>query len=405
DSTAAGYIRLLALVTRTLIDPGQPDAPALLSAATIRSDLGDLTSQQLFVGLLLLKEKSEFKKIFFKTKDLYTLLNDQHTANTIHAMAAWLIKMAGSYENLNTIYVKIKTQISNSKPVYSPLITGFVSSFLNTATVTLDCPVLDTAFFSSASFKGMLTKLSDLSQIASDVADSNYGLALTHIIAALPDFIGTSHQQTIDALKNFGYFAVAIAKAKTNADLESALSSAALPVGSYRIKRNSFKNFSLNAWAGGFLGTQHFTGTVPPGVKQDNGLGGFTAPLGVAYSWGQVWYSGDNKGKLKGYSNTILLNVIDIGSITAFRLTHDTTAALPDFKWQNILAPGIFYIFGWRNSPLSLGGGVQYGPQLRGFTDNSAIVLPPAISFRLFLAVDIPLFNFYTRTQQTDAPK
>lgn len=177
-------------------------------------------------------------------------------------MTVWMQKMADSYTSLDKVYVKIKTAINGLKPVFSPLVTSFVSSLLNSANVALACPVFDSTFFPRPEFRKMVTKLTDLSKIATDVADSNYGLALTHIIAALPDFIGTDHQQTIDVLKNFGYFAVSIAKAKTNADLE--------------------KNISLNAWAGGFVGTQHFTATVPTGVRQDNYLGGFTAPVGVA---------------------------------------------------------------------------------------------------------------------------
>lgn len=404
DPASSSLTRLIALLARTLIDPGQTE-PTLISLNTVRTNLTDTAQQTAFLGLLLLKEKAALKAIQFNGSDLYTQLNN---SNGLSPFIDWVTKMTVSYQGLATSFGKIKTQTNGFKSVPGQLVLSLVSSLLNTVTVTLSIPTTDlNAVFPNADLTSWLKKVTDLSQVAADAADSNYGLALTHIIAVLPDFIDTAKNpnlvQAFNILKTYGNFAVSIAKAKTSADLENALSTAALPIGSYRIKRASYKNISLNAWAGGFLGTQHYPGAVPNSVKRDNQLAGFTAPVGIAYSWGQIYYedkkNGSKKGQLKGISNTILLNIVDVGSLTAFRLTHDSTATLPDFKWQNVLAPGLFYILGLRNTPLSVGGGVQYGPQLRSITNNTANVLPSAISFRLFLAVDIPIFNFFTRTQ------
>jgi hypothetical protein len=93
------------------------------------------------------------------------------------------------------------------------------------------------------------------------------------------------------------------------------------------------------------------------------------------------------------------VSVIDIGAITSFRLVNDDTETLPEFNWNNILAPGMYYVNGLKNTPLSWGLGLQYGPQLRDIEkDGTTLELSDSLfSVRLFLSVDIPIFNFYTR--------
>jgi hypothetical protein len=58
-----------------------------------------------------------------------------------------------------------------------------------------------------------------------------------------------------------------------------ALDAAALPVGSYRIKRNSYENISINAFAGAFLGAEWYPSTIPDNVKRLGFNMGFTARL------------------------------------------------------------------------------------------------------------------------------
>jgi hypothetical protein len=404
---AASLFRLVALVSRTLIDPAQ-STPTLITVPNLQGDLATVDRQECFVGLLLLKESSELKKISFgsgASDDFYDKLIAFKPRLT--DFITWFNSAVTAFQSVKAAVDELTALQNNFKTINGQVLKDAVSGIAGCISVVEKIPIVSIQnVIPDSIINNGLKKLSDLTEVAADVLDSNYGLALTQIITIIPDFIDTNaNSKTLTLLKTYGGFAVSIAKAKTSADLESALSTAALPVGSYRIKRNAYWNISLNAWAGVSGGIQHYPGTLPAGVKQDNGLLSFAAPVGVAISWGNTYSSGPNKGKFKGVSNTILVNVIDIGSVTAFRLTHDTTSTLPNFSWQNILAPGIFYIYGFRNSPLSLGGGVQYGPQLRsisessGSTQGTATILPAAISYRLLLAVDIPIFSFWTKTQ------
>jgi hypothetical protein len=407
SAEAGSFARLAAVLTRTLIDPSHTDGTTLITLTNIQKDLANADQQMAFLGFLLLKEKSELQNnIIFGGQNLYALLNAKAAdVAALTQLIDWMKNLVTSFQGISEVVARITTQQGASKGISGQIISDMTNGIVHTLNVILDFPpaVVDLrAIIPNAVLAQAVDIVGKLAQISADVADSNYGLALSHVIVLLPEVVNISNTKTLALLQDYGNFAISIAKAKTNTDLENALSTAALPVGSYRIKRNSYKNIALNAWAGGFGGTQHYPGTLPDGVKRDNWLLGFTAPVGISYNWGQVYQSTTTKGKkgaLKGYSNTVFLSIFDVGSITSFRLTHDTTATLPDFKWQNLLAPGVFYVLGFRNSPLSLGGGVQYGPQLRSITNNTAVILPSAVSVRLFLAVDIPMFNFFTRTQ------
>jgi len=311
--------------------------------------------------------------------------------------------LSASYNNFSSLLKAGGTKLSGSQ------VTEYINSIAAIVNSVADFPFkdlgIDSPFPDSTTLDAITAQVKALGGIAGTIIDKNYGLALTYTISFLGDDL---KEPAAGILKKYGNFTVSIAKSATKAEMLQALESAALPVGSYRIKRNAYKNISLNAYGGLAAGIQHYSSDVPDGVKKTNGLLGFTAPIGIAYNWGFVYYTDSSddkvkvfhKGNLKGASNTIFFSIVDVGAITSFRLTNDTTKALPEIKWENVIAPGVFYIYGFKNSPVSLGGGIQYGPQLRNIKDNSAIILPSAWNYRLFIAIDIPVLNFYTRTDK-----
>jgi hypothetical protein len=197
---------------------------------------------------------------------------------------------------------------------------------------------------------------------------------------------------------------------------------AALPVGSYKIKRNTLSEISLNAYPGLALGIEYRqnTASANTNVAASTGVIAFTAPIGLGFNWGNrkdtlraserktanrneyMTYTKDGKRRSRvvtGSSHSLFISVIDIGAVTAFRINDDDTEKLPEFTWENILAPGVFYIYGIKNSPLSIGGGLQYGPQLRKITATNAEISESMFSARIFLSVDVPLFSFFSRTE------
>ncbi|TGE13500.1 hypothetical protein [Hymenobacter elongatus] len=282
------------------------------------------------------------------------------------------------------------------------------------------------------------TKLSLL-----DTWSLDYGLAKAAVPINIPQLI------------RYGQFMAAVAEARKAEDVHNALKAAALPTGSSSIKRQTFVNVSLNAYAGLNAGGEWLQGSANGRLlvsKQLRGAAGFTAPIGLAISWGMSgriekaentlalktqqlsgetnpkglsakqrhvsrassrlnrisrsyqYYGGNNQERyLRGTSLSAFVSLIDIAAPVQFRLNpENNTSTLPqDVTFKQILAPGIFGVYGFRNSPLSLLAGGQFNPDLRKVESSGATVEKrDAFRFSLGLTVDIPLFNIFSRTER-----
>jgi len=395
------YFRLLAVMSRTLTNPASGAAPTYIAPLNIANALADNNSLRAFLGLFLIKEKAALKQVVFKDRSLYDVLIDKNA--DVLAFRAWIGDVTQSLIGVYSAYSNISIQLKASKPVTGAQVVDLAKAVIGAIhTVSVQLPSkelkIEPAYTQQVSvdINSLKLAISSLVGIVTEISDKNYGLALSNTIIVMQKYLPPNRQHVIEVVTKYGNFAVSVVKAQNANDMEQALNTAALPVGSYRIKRNSRQNFSLNAYAGIFGGYEHFTGSVPAGVNSNSLTGGFTAPVGLTFSWGGV----GKDGKLAGDSHSIFLSAIDVGAVTSFRLTHDAAATLPNFTWQNVVAPGLFYVYGFKKSPLSLGGGAQYGPQLRSISDNSAEILPSAWNFRVFLAIDIPVFSFYTKTEK-----
>ncbi|MEL7162193.1 MAG: hypothetical protein AAFN92_15665, partial [Bacteroidota bacterium] len=211
----------------------------------------------------------------------------------------------------------------------------------------------------------------------------------------------------------YGAFLAAVVQSQNPEEIKEAIRAVALPTGSYSIKRRSFGNVSLNAYPG-----------ITGGAEVLNGNGeavwapnfGFTAPIGLAFSWGYrgkidpVLYDvresyrqrvdkspfmRDNRF-LTGHSGSLFFPLIDLGAIVLFRLDGSTETLPEDVGFQQIFSPGVVYTHGFPKLPLSLSLGTQMSPQLRKFGEERA----NALRFNVSLTVDLPMANFHTRSEE-----
>lgn len=204
--------------------------------------------------------------------------------------------------------------------------------------------------------------------------------------------VSIGNSENVGLLFKYGSFIVTVAKAESAADMVQALETAALPVGSYRIKRNNRFNLAVNAYGGGFGALEWSVVDEKP--TQRSFSWGATAPVGISFSWGCS--RGRDVMKRDGSSNGGFVSLIDVGGIFAFRL-KDGASTLPELSWSNLIAPGLHYVHGFRNSPLSLAIGAQYGPGLRKIEIESAVTDVSAWRAGVSLTADIPLFNLSTK--------
>jgi hypothetical protein len=201
-------------------------------------------------------------------------------------------------------------------------------------------------------------------------------------------------------LVKYGSFLSTLATAKNSDEVAKAIETAALPIGSSRIKRESPFNVTLNAYTGLFIGRENIVG-----VKDDKGINtyGVTAPVGISISKGHSIFfipvGGWREGK-RGWSTSLFISLIDIGAVTAYRFKNEEAAEVPTIQLKNIISPGAFISLGIPKTPLSFNVGAQMGPNLRKVSGTSADNSDRRYwRFSTAFCVDIPLFNLYTRSR------
>jgi hypothetical protein len=212
---------------------------------------------------------------------------------------------------------------------------------------------------------------------------------------ASADSISTGSALT--TLARYGAFMSAMATAKTSDEVASVIETFALPAGSSRIKRQTDFNVALNAYVGPYMGGEYLTALKKNATSLSAGL---TAPVGVAFSWGNKGRMEARKnGKLPGKKSlTLFVPLIDIGTATAFRFGNDSSSLTSTIQLKNILAPGLYVYYGLGKCPISIGLGAQMGPQLRNISATDIKVDKKAyIRYGITVAVDLPLLNFFTR--------
>lgn len=174
-------------------------------------------------------------------------------------------------------------------------------------------------------------------------------------------------------------------------DVKAIFEAAIMPVGSYRVKQSTSFSATLNAYPGVFVGNETLQGT-----NSTKTFLGVSGPIGIALST-----SRGNERTLRA-SNSLMLGFIDIGALLSYRLdSEDSVSANPDVTFATVLAPGLFFMHGFKESPLSLGIGVQYAPRLRTVTADAIDLAPQdALRIGVTLAVDIPLFPLALKRRQ-----
>lgn len=224
----------------------------------------------------------------------------------------------------------------------------------------------------------------DIKNLTLNIKDKSYGESLFNILSLLKNITKMDDNNAlVKSVSFYGNFLVDLvnaSKLKDSENIELILNKYALPVSSYRIKRK--KNYSIDlASYPGISGGYEFS-------DSNSGSFGITAPIGFSFSLK------NNTKKPSSTSSSLFLSIIDIGAPFSYRLTNDDAEGLPEnITLEQIFAPGLFYVYGFNNSPFSLSFGAQYSPLLRKIKVNNVLDDQNIFKLSISFVVDIPIFN------------
>tara|TARA_R110002012_G_scaffold300131_1_gene499657 strand:- start:12614 stop:14755 length:2142 start_codon:yes stop_codon:yes gene_type:complete len=420
-TNAASMFKLLGIL---MVELGNDDMDGWAGKAKIERLTRDKEVLKTFFGFILEKHKTVFKGLSITVEgvdsNMYDLMVQNNWGNA-------MVTILGYVEELGNVIEDILQKVSdlNVAKARNGKLSG--KDFL---------PMLATLDQASKSFfnedmmvllmveKDEVSKILEISEkimtavsFAHSIGDRDYAKALVFMLEYLNYFIGE------EALNKSVFFTeflrytnlgVSLASAETSEELASAINAAALPVQSYRLKRKSPFSITLNAYAGVFYAKEHLTND---NVENDvSDLIGIAAPVGIGFNWAlgtrkmDNSYGGaeyinekirDNKERYLGrHSLSLFVSIVDVGAIAVYRLNDDQTP-LDNIEFQNILAPGAHAIFGFGKTPISLGLGIQYGPELRKVTQGEDILESTLESrgwrYGVSLLVDIPILQIHNR--------
>jgi hypothetical protein len=357
-----------------------------MSGKQIVEALRDSATMYLYLGLLWqqgtqnIKFQANHKMVDFR--DVLNLIGSSQERKS--ALQQYLNTFAtageGVSNRLNAIKGQSATQVQPYDQVYE-----FFNLFFGLIEQTM---TFKTQFIPGASqemdatFVGTLRQLNDLNF---NVRQRYYSAAVTNIGAILTTLVPENPELRQKILK-YGFFMASVSEAENSDQVAAAIEAVALPPGSSVMKKQTSWSAALNAYTGLAGGQERL---LDAGIAP-SGFASVAAPVGITISKGF-----GNRGSM-----SLLIPVIDVGALVAFRFQNDQANLLPKLSWSNIVAPGAYLAYGFFNNlPITIGAGAQLGPNLRGIEPNTVTTDVTAGGWRWggFISVDIPIFNLYSR--------
>jgi hypothetical protein len=239
-----------------------------------------------------------------------------------------------------------------------------------------------------------------------DLKSKQYLPAFGEMFTAVSSYVDSKDSgnatQLAEFLRNTGPCVAAIANSASSTDLSSAAEACFVPAAGVPDKQGAAFSVSLNSYFGVAASAETLSGGLAgTGAARTSAHAGFAAPVGLAFNWGQVTH--DHKSSAcDGFFCTgdwsLFVPVVDLGAVAAWRLGGGTSQ-VSDITWSNIVAPGLYVVWGQKGSPLTVLFGAQYGPELtKVSTGGGSTIERSALQFPcLEVTFDIPLITLFRR--------
>lgn len=326
--------------------------------------LNTIPEWKYFAGLMYQKDKKFFKEVFFTPS----------TANiTINQI-----------ENIKTTYIKVLSSLQQIQEFRSSL------DKENLSENYLEYMIIVTNVFEQANYNNddisKFYKISNYSlQIYDNARSKDYSNSIHYVTLILNEFLGanTTYLETIQTIDQYGTFMTDVINTENSDEVKEVIKKHAAPPATFILKREYAHTISITGQPGYFASME----------KLENDwafVSGITLPMGFEYTFKL------KKGQENSASLGIFAQVIDIGAMLNFRV-DDSTSTLPDkVEFSQIFSPGVSLSYGFKNSPVTIGLGYQYTPELRKVTlENGNETYPNGHRIFLRLAWDIPFVNIW----------
>lgn len=218
------------------------------------------------------------------------------------------------------------------------------------------------------------------------VEEKDYVRAASDLWMVVPQWLDPKSKLAEFLKSDKGALLMALPGLKTSDDVKSFLFTHAGGNITSGIKEQE-SMFALNAYFGLVATREKLRGGgAGAGANGAGYTAGFTAPVGIQYSW---------PGKFLCFrSQAVFLSVIDVGAVATWRF-KDGSSTLPPLTWSNIMAPGAHYVAMFKNSHLGLKIGSQYGPELRKVKVGGVETERAAWQqITIGVTYDLPVFRF-----------
>lgn len=386
-SNLGGSIRLAQLLSESL--SGKRDSGKYWITEGELSHFSDSNFFKYYLGLCIevAKEKGIEITVDGSRTTAYDLINDNY--DQLMAKQKAMISLFARTTALNSVIIDVMGKSEESSlaakdivkyvMVLSELL-GYGRDLLSTLDA-VGIPVGDSA--DEANLNRYIAAIQSAANFVGNLSAKEYGSAIFQVVnfyeATVTDpkgeSINTVSRNGLVIMQKYVFFLAQLADAETSEQVEGVISSFALPSQSYRHKRHTKFNISLNS----YLGLAYWGGEDSRGLV--------TAPVGIGFNFGALSRTFP--------SLSIYGNFIDVGAISTFRFKDDESE-IPKIYLKEIFSPGVHVSVGVGKSPLAINIGYQGLPILSEVgAEENVIRINRKHALTASLVVDVPLVNIH----------
>lgn len=380
------YIKLtfhgINLIQRNILDTTKTNTSQFANVWLSLQDLKRMNTKDewLFFSGLVYQQDGEFfdKYIFTATGKNVSDITDENIKTfkaRINLILASLVEIQNFRNNLN------EESLKENFSEYMKLILKSLESASNFSTESFQIAPHD------------LKKYLEISDYTIKIYDNarkkDYSNTIYYAAEILNQLLGSNptYNEVLTSIDQYGSFMIDVINSKDSDEVKELIKKHAAPPTSFVLKRQYNRTFSITGQPGYFVSIEKLKGQN----QEYKFVSGITLPIGFEFTQKIKWGK-DNVVKERG-SIGIFAQIIDLGAVLNFRV-GDSTSTLPDqINFGQIFSPGGSINYGFKNSPVTLGLGYQYSPQLRQITDNGNDLFPNGHRIFFRLAWDIPLVN------------